>query len=492
MKNILYLFLAIIVASCNEKQEAAKPSEQEPLSYTLYSDKIELFVEFKPLVVGSNTKFAAHFTVLGENFTALSEGDITLSLIVNGKGIKQTVNAPDVPGIYKLALTPTMAGTGKLVFDIKTKSFTDRIVIDNVTVYPDEKSIKPQGEEASGQQISFLKEQAWKMEFANVLASRQSFADVIVTSGQILSAPGDESIVTASGSGIVSFSGTKNTVGNSVAKGTSLFTIAGGNMTEQNVNSSFNEANANYSKAKLDYSRAQELVKDQIISRREFEEIQRNYKIAQTQYNTIARNYSSKGLNVTAPLSGFIKSISVAEGQFVEAGTPLATISKNGKLVLQANVSQNDLNKISAISEANFKVSSGEVFSTRALNGRVISFGKSIVPGSPFIPITFEIDNAENLISGSVVEVFLKSAPIANALVIPASSLLEEQGNFYAYVQTGGESFEKREVKIGANDGENVRILSGISEGERVVSKGAYQIKLSAASGTLPAHGHEH
>jgi membrane fusion protein, heavy metal efflux system len=60
------------------------------------------------------------------------------------------------------------------------------------------------------------------------------------------------------------------------------------------------------------------------------------------------------------------------------------------------------------------------------------------------------------------------------------------------YVQTGGESFQKREVKLGAADGINVQLLSGVEEGERVVTKGAYQIKLSQASGTMPAHGHEH
>ena len=89
-------------------------------------------------------------------------------------------------------------------------------------------------------------------------------------------------------------------------------------------------------------------------------------------------------------------------------------------------------------------------------------------------------------------EVFLKSSAIPNALIIPVSALMEEQGNFYVYVQLGGESFQKREIKIGASDGENVQVLSGIEEGERVVTKGAYQIKLSSASGELPAHGHEH
>jgi membrane fusion protein, heavy metal efflux system len=77
-------------------------------------------------------------------------------------------------------------------------------------------------------------------------------------------------------------------------------------------------------------------------------------------------------------------------------------------------------------------------------------------------------------------------------LVIPVSALIEEQGVFYAYVQTEGESFQKRELKLGANDKEKVQVLSGLTEGERVVTKGAYQIKLSQASGTMPAHGHEH
>ncbi|HRG69584.1 MAG TPA: hypothetical protein PLS73_12110 [Saprospiraceae bacterium] len=75
-------------------------------------------------------------------------------------------------------------------------------------------------------------------------------------------------------------------------------------------------------------------------------------------------------------------------------------------------------------------------------------------------------------------------------MVIPRTALIEEQGSYFVYVQTSGERFQKREVTIGASDGLVVQLLSGIAEGERVVTKGAYQIKLSTASGTLPAHGH--
>ncbi|WKZ19450.1 MAG: hypothetical protein QY310_02550 [Candidatus Jettenia sp. CY-1] len=59
-------------------------------------------------------------------------------------------------------------------------------------------------------------------------------------------------------------------------------------------------------------------------------------------------------------------------------------------------------------------------------------------------------------------------------------------------MQTSGEGFQKRELKIRVSDGMNVQVLAGIKEGERVVTKGAYQIKLATISGKMPAHGHEH
>lgn len=486
--------MVLFVGCKNKTEEQEHLHGSEPLSYTRYSDKTEIFVEFKPLVVGSVSKFAAHFTTLGDNFIPLTEGAVTVSLIVDGKGIKQTLETPNEPGIYHLALKPITAGAGKLIFSIKTKNFTDQFIIDSVKVYPDEtKGLTEQVDDGDGSDIAFLKEQAWKVVFANAPVTRQSFSNIIKTSGQIISAPGDEIILTAKASGIVLFTGNKTIIGSEVKAGSALFTIASGDITEENIDANYKSAKANFEKSKTEYDRARELVKDKIVSEKEFQEARLKYEIAQTSFDLIAKNYSANGQTISSSINGFIKSILVSGGQFVKAGTPLATISKNKKLVLQANVSQKYFGKLAAITSANFKTPESEVvYSTEELNGKIISYGKSAVTNSPFIPITFEIDNSKNLIPGSVVEIFLKSFPIPDALVIPASSLIEEQGNFFVYVQTGGESFQKREIKLGASDGINVQLLSGVAAGERVVIKGAYQIKLSTASGTMPSHGHDH
>ncbi|MBK7681694.1 MAG: efflux RND transporter periplasmic adaptor subunit [Bacteroidia bacterium] len=499
-KFILITTIAVLILnSCSSiteehQHDHDKVPEVEPIAFTMYSEKSEIFVEFKPLVVGNTSKFAAHFTVLGEKFLPLTDGSVTVSLIVNGNVIKQSAAKPSVPGIYSLELTPKTAGTGKLVFDIVTKSFTDQIVIEDVKVYADEKAmLTERTQENANSDISYLKEQAWKVEFANAPVSKQSFSNIIKTNGQILSAPGDEMMVIAKASGTVLFSGRKTIIGSEVTAGTNLFTVTGADIAEGNIDAKYKDAKANYEKAKLDYERASELLKDQIVSQRDFQQTKLVFDNAQTAFNAIAKNHSAKGQAVLANISGYVKNIFITEGQFVEAGTPLATISKNKKLILQANVSQKYFNNLSTITSANFKTTESEtVYSTAQLNGKIISYGRSATAHSPFIPVTFEIDNTRNLIPGSVAEVYLKSIPIPSALVLPVTSLLEEQGNFFVYVQTGGESFQKREVEIGASDGILVQLLSGVVEGERVVTKGAYQIKLATATGTLPAHGHEH
>ncbi len=100
---------------------------------TLYTDKSELFVEFKPLTVGETSKFAAHFTQLGENFKAVTDGSVTVGLIGGGTPLTDKAEAPSSPGIFRLALTPENPGTYQLVFDIQTKEFSDKITVANIT-----------------------------------------------------------------------------------------------------------------------------------------------------------------------------------------------------------------------------------------------------------------------------------------------------------------------------------------------------------------------
>lgn len=489
------LFLpAILLFSCSGEETIAK-TEFEPVVHTLYTDSVELFVEYKPFIVGETSRFAAHFTILGDEFKALSDAKITVSLIVGDKGIRSSVDTCSSPGIFRLALEPKVAGKGTLIFEVVTKTFSEKFVIKNVTIYPDVKTAKEKYVPVAGKgDITYLKEQAWKVEFANTVVKRKDFSQIIKTSGQLLSAPGDEMVIVAKASGILLFSTTSFYEGSAIRKGQTLFTVSGEDLNEFNLDANYKIAKANYTKAKTDYERATELLKDKLITTKEFLNAKQTFEQAENHLNTLSKNYSAKGKNSTSPMDGYVKNILVKEGQFVEAGQAIATVSKNKRLILQASVSQEYFNQLATLTSANFTASANSttIYTTSALNGSKPTFGKSTMSNAPYIPVTFEIDNTGSIVPGSVVEVYLKAESLPDVLVIPVSALIEEQGIFYVYVQTGGELFEKREVQTGVNDGIEVQVLKGIEEGERVVTKGAYQIKLSTASGALPAHGHEH
>jgi membrane fusion protein, heavy metal efflux system len=497
MKQLLAISVAVIsLAACKGKSSTAESHEEElrSVAYTLYTDKSELFVEFKPLVVGQASKFAAHLTKLGETFLPYTEGVVTVSFIQGTKGIKNTATAPSSPGIFRLALTPAQPGIGKLVFDIQTKGFTDQIIIDSIVAYPDEKTaVAAQPPESGGSDISYLKEQAWKVEFANAPVLRQTMYDVVKATGEILSAPGDEVTIAAKSNGTVRFTSRVTTIGAPIRAGQSLFSITGGEIPVENVAAAKQTARAELTAAQAEYNRASELIKDRLITQGEFQAARLRYQNAQIALSNLNRNYSAGGKSLASPISGYVKNILVTEGQFVAAGQPLATVTKNQRLILRADVSLRDADRISSIREANFTIIQNKLsYNTKSLNGRLLSIAQTTGGTTPYIPVHFQIDSRPGMLPGSFAEVYLKTVPIYNALVIPASALIEEQGIFYAYVQVAGESFQKRELRLGANDGVNVQVLSGVAEGERVVTKGGYQIRLSQASGALPAHGHEH
>lgn len=344
-------------------------------------------------------------------------------------------------------------------------------------------------EKQHSDEIIFSKEQAAKTDFKVEEIHPGSFNQVVKTTGQIMAAPGDEAVVAATSSGIVSFTSNKLSEGTSVKKGQSLFQICSKNMAEGDY---YTKIKANYEAAKANYDRAESLVKDQIISQKDFEATRLEYKNAKTAYEAISGTKTEKGVSINTPINGHIKNILVKEGEYITAGQPLATVSQNQRLVLRAEVSQRYYNALKGINSANFKTPyDNQVYELADLNGRLLSFGKTSDNNSFFVPVSFEFDNKGEVIPGSFVEVYLISSPIENTMSIPVTALTNEMGVFYVYVQIDDEGYRKQEVTLGANNGKEVQVLKGLHAGDRVVTQGACQVKMASASGAIP-HGHSH
>ncbi|MDR0683056.1 MAG: efflux RND transporter periplasmic adaptor subunit [Dysgonamonadaceae bacterium] len=341
--------------------------------------------------------------------------------------------------------------------------------------------------------IFFTKEQQTKIEFAIEQPNVEFFGQVIKTIGRIESTQADETILPAKMSGIILFD--ENIVeGQAVYAGRKLFTVSGSGMVEKNVNLQFIEAQANFRKAEADYKRVQELLKDKIVSNKEFLEIKNIYETAKAVYDNLNKSFSADGQRISCSTSGFIKQLFVSNGQYVEAGQPLVSISKNKSLFLKADVQMKYAHLLPAIVSANIRaMNKSGVYSLPELNGQLLSYGKSANEDNYMLPVTFRIDNRGDFISGSFVEIYIKTQSNKPVMTIPSTSITEEQGIYFVYIQQDTESFEKREVQIGTTDGIKTEILSGLNPDEKVVSKGAVSVKVAQFSGssdTEAEHAH--
>lgn len=316
-----------------------------------------------------------------------------------------------------------------------------------------------------------------------------TFRQVIPASGQILAVQGDEAAVVASTAGVVSFV-RPLTEGMRVAAGNAVLNVSGSRIQDGDA---VNRARIAYETAKDEYERASKLVDSQIVSRKDFNVLKEAYENARVAYEALSPSHDGKGVSVQAPISGYVKSCLVKEGDYVTVGQPLLTITQTRRLRLRADVSERYYPALRKVSSANFRTSYDErVYRLDSLGGRLLSYGKSTGDTSYYIPVTFEFDNRGEMLPGAFVEVWLLSDGHEGVISVPLSALTEEQGVKFVYVQMDDECYRKQEVKTGLDDGTHVEILSGLKEGDRLVTEGAIHVKLASASNAIPAHTHNH
>ncbi len=340
-------------------------------------------------------------------------------------------------------------------------------------------------------EIIFTHEQAEAIGLQVETVQPRDFHQVIKTSGQVQNQQGDEVLVAATADGIVTFAGPSLTEGIVVRQGEVIINISSRELPEGDQAS---RVRVDYENALSEYRRAETLVADKIISTREFEQIRFRYETARIAYEAQSANVSERGVQLKAPINGYLKNRLVEQGEYVTVGQPVATLARNRYLQLRAEVAEKYYPQLKHIRTANFRTAyDPTVYKLENLNGRLLSYGKTAGNSSFYLPVIFEFDNVGDILPGAFTEIWLIAGARSQAITLPPTSLSEEQGLYFIYLQTGEEEYKKQEVTIGNNDGERVEILDGLNPGDKVVTKGVIQVKLAANAGLIPeGHSHSH
>lgn len=323
-----------------------------------------------------------------------------------------------------------------------------------------------------------------------VLKAR-AFKEVIPTSGEVLSIPNSRQVVVAPAAGIVSYASSSLLEGQQVRKGDLLFIVKTEALAGANLQSELKQAKAKLQQVKADYERAGKLVEQQIISRRDYQAREAALKSAEAEVEALAQHAAKGGALVRAPQNGYVTDLVVNSGDFVEAGKNIAAIENRDKLLLKAEVSQRFVHLLPHVGNALFSTQNRDFRSVASYNGKRISIGKSVQQDSYYIPVYFCFENPGDVYPGTFMQIYLEGEVREEVLFLPKSAFIEQQGNYFIYVQEHGH-FIKRPVQVGTTNGQVIEIIKGVKAGENVVSHGAYQVKLMTSTSAIPVHHHSH
>ncbi len=493
------MLLAGTIGCNSEKGSQPQPDTHqhadEATQFTLFSETIEFFGEHTPLIAGEESEFLIHITDLS-TFKPYRTGNVTILI----DGVSVTSGAPHSPGIFEVPFIPKKAGAFHAEFIFQSGDLTETTE-GHIHIYQDHDEIHAEDGGAAGHtheaetegEITFLKEQAWNNDFMVTRITPTPFASVIHTSGEILAMPAEKKNVAANGRGMVLFANRTLVQGSSVSKGQHLFTISSKTLLENNFELQYQEYLNSYQKSRSEYERHKKLFENGVIPEREFITTKSNFLADSLRYYNLKANASSEGLKVIASETGTIHELIVSEGQFINVGDIMVIISSNQTLLIRADLSQQFYNKLSEIETANFRPAyTDEVYSIEEMNGRLLAAGSSVAENDHYLPVIFELKNDGRLLEGAFAEIYLKAKEKASCIVAPSTAITEEQGEYYVYVQVTGETYSKRAVTPGENDGKQVEIIGGLNTGDRVVTKGMMLVKAASMVTGVVGHGHSH
>lgn len=334
-------------------------------------------------------------------------------------------------------------------------------------------------EEHNVNEIILHPEEAERFGVTTSIIEPHDFNETLSVSGEIFPAQCDEYTISATKSGIVHLMRDVN-LGTTINKGEPVATISANSIIGGDMDKS---AKITLENAEQEYKRIEQLYEDKIVTERE-------YIAAKETYLQALNAYKPRTESPISDISGTISMLYVKNGDYVEIGSPIATVIANNSLILRADLPERYGKFI--VKSANFRPSyTDSVYSVSEFNGKLMHQSETSIR-TGYIPIYFAINNDNRLITKSYADIYLIGATKHNALTVPIEALVEEQGDFFVFEKVDAECYTKHMVSIGISDGQNVEILSGINPGMNIVTSGAIIVKLATNAGAVPGHSHEH
>ena len=477
----------------NEEVSEDDHSEQVEIK-TIWTDELELFMEYDILIKDKSSNFLIHLTDLFD-FKPIIKGELIMEFVNESGGIEKfSIESPVRPGIYENSISLKQVGKYTLNLKLQSENKEKIISISDVNVYDSMPHLDTE-ETHTDNEISYLKEQQWVIDFKTEFASTRTLQTSIKANGEIMPKLQNYTNVSSNVEGIINYNKNRRfpSIGTIVRRGQVLAIVT----PSVDANVSIQKIANDFKLAEAEFFRSMDLFENKSIPEKRLYEATLIYEEKKKIYESLLLNNNIEydDMYIRSPISGYLEKVSVKLGDKVNYGQEMFTIVNPRSLILKVNVPSGFINKIKQVIDASFIVEGfQEEFKVSDLGGHKTSMSSTIDETNRTLPLYFEFRNPDNLLKiGMFAQVFLKMNDSKKYLTVPNSAIIDEEGQKTVYVQVEGESFVKKIIKTGIEDNGFIEIVDGLEVGDRIVSLGAYQLRLASLSPSSKigsGHGH--
>lgn len=220
-----------------------------------------------------------------------------------------------------------------------------------------------------------------------------------------------------------------------------------------------------------------ELIKARAEFRRAKERLLSLRVPAQELEKPLERQKITSRFEMKSPLTGIVVERNVTPGQSIggDSGQVVFTVADLDMLQVVADVYERDL---ALVKEGQFANVSVEAYPDVSFPATVASIGDVVDPTSRTIKLRAWVNNTDHRLKPEMfARLHIQVGEATPLLLIPREAVLEVDGKQFVYVVEGADRYVKRKVKVSTISPDQVRVLEGLTSGQRIVTKGAVLIK---------------
>ena len=240
------------------------------------------------------------------------------------------------------------------------------------------------------------------------------------------------------------------------------------------------EANKNKAEAQLRlataaFKRAQEVyqaggnsIKEVQITQNDAEQAEVELKRITETLKILEANHHL--LTLKAPISGQIIALNAGQGAYITDPTqPIFTLSNLETVWITANIPENFVRYIKKNQAVNITL---PAYPKQTLNSTISFINSWIDAETRRNKTRIAIANPQNILQANMFATVQVAIAQPDLIIIPNSAILMNNDTTSVFIETKPWIFERREIQLGFEDDDHVRVLSGLKAGDRIVAYG--------------------